>query len=152
MSLPSEVLAVVETFLEIMPGVPASAENLERLLEHVSRNGFIARGGEEGTTIPMMGYQLVVKGAGRNKKLELIVAAPFVNGPDHTVYNALRLLRMCYPATPDGMLAALVDAKEAKRSFMERGPCPACLSNRHVSLRAAGMPLCGDCMLTAILR
>ena len=141
------LVAKIDSMTELIPGVPASKENLKTLLEYVVKTSVI-----EMKDIDNVIIKIVVNG--RRRKRELLVSVQ----KEGQVWSD-RTQRSCiwcdsFECTEDGILKALITAKQNRKRYREEGPCPDCdfpgepLRKR---LKAKGMPKCEKCMLRAIV-
>ena len=143
----------IDAMTELIPGVPASKENLKTLLEQLIKDGRFESKGSDGTSIVFYVIKnrkkkdLMVKLLGN---LERIRTAEFE-------YNQRACVCLeVFKCNEEGLLEAFLYAKQSKKRYREEGTCPDCdrpggdepLRKR---LKAMGMPKCESCMLKAIV-
>ena len=144
---------MIDQMTELIPGVPASKENLKTLLEHLMKQGSFDLGGTDETRVLL----LVAKCRKKTRiEVQLLGKAEVVRW-EHGVYNQ----RPCvciqlFECTEDGLLEALLYAKQNRKRYREEGPCPDCVRSDEShppkkKLKAKGMPKCEACMLKAIV-
>ena len=143
----------IDTMTELIPGVPASKENLKTLLEHLMKEGGFDLGGTDETSILF----LVAK---HKKKKEFMVKvlgkAEVVRRADFEFNERPCVCGEVFPCTEDGLMDALVYAKQNRKRYREEGPCPDCVRSHEShppkkKLKAKGMPKCEACMFKAIV-
>ena len=143
----------IDAMTELIPGVPASKENLKTLLEHLMKEGSFDLEGTDETRVLL----LVAKCRKKTRiEVQLLGKAEVIRW-EHEVYNQ----RPCvciqlFECTEDGLLEALLYAKQNRKRYREEGPCPDCVRSHEShppkkKLKAKGMPKCEECMLRAIL-
>ena len=144
----------IDAMTELIPGVPASKENLKTLLEHLMKEGSFDLEGTDETRV-----LLLVAKCRKKTRIEVqLLGKAEVLRLEHEVYNQ----RPCvciqlFECTEDGLLEALLYAKQNRKRYREEGPCPDCDRRSHESdhpkkkLKAKGMPKCEGCMLGAIV-
>ena len=145
--------ARIDAMTELIPGVPASKENLRTLLEQLIKDGRFESGGSDGTSIVFYVTKnrkkkdLMVKLLGN---LERIRTAEFE-------YNQRACVCLeVFKCNEDGLLEAFLYAKQSKKRYREEGTCPDCDrpggdEPLRKKLKAMGMPKCETCMLKAIV-
>ena len=141
--------AKIDAMTELLPGVPASQANLKTLLEYVVKTDVIAIKDIDNIVID------IVVGERRRKK-ELIVSVSQKGPPTRGDQEWSHVWCESFECTEDGLLKALITAKQNRKRYREEGPCPDCdrpggdepLRKR---LKAMGMPKCETCMLKAIV-
>ena len=142
----------IDSMTELIPGVPASKQNLKTLLEHVIKEGDLFLTGTDDTSGVKMhvikkNKELWVKVMGKAQEVRY---AHGVYKERPCVCNAL------FKCTEEGLLEGLIYAKHSRKRYRDEGPCPDCVSSDETrlprkKLKAMGMPKCAECMLTAIV-
>jgi hypothetical protein len=150
MSLPAEVCSIVDQFLELYPGVPASPEVLGELLAEIKLEMTVKlRDGPQ----PKYGYAPTVwfqyEPKKKNSRL-LVFVRPTKFGPEDT--STRDLFERRYDATTDGLLAAISDTKEVLER-LRRGLCETCLAREppRKKLKGKGLPSCTFCVFAGAL-
>jgi hypothetical protein len=151
-NLPAEVSELIQSSLELMPGVMASEENLQTLLAYViKREVMIVGGAMRMIDQPSVEYRVPKR---KNARLEVKIVTAFKPGTGPNFYTQPVVFEQQYQATTDGLLRAVVDVKATLSDLERRGCCPDCASDvptyKKRRLCAAGMPKCCECMITAI--
>ena len=139
--------AKIDAMTELLPGVPASKENLKTLLEYVVKTDVIAI-----KVIDNIMINIVVNGRCRKKELTVSVQKEGQVWSDRTQRSCI----WCdsFECTEDGLLKALITAKQNRKRYLEEGPCPDCNfpgEPLRKKLKAKGMPKCEKCMLRAVV-
>ena len=143
----------IDAMTELIPGVPASKQNLKTLLKHVTQLGVVNLLCADKTCI-----QILVTTLKKNKELTV----NFLEKPEtFRVGNHAREERplVCseyFTCTENGLLEGLVYAKQSRKRYREEGPCADCAcsdgsQSPMKKLKAMGMPKCAPCMLKAIV-
>ena len=145
----------IDAMTELIPGVPASKENLKTLLEHVTKEEIFRLTGTDETSLVML---RVASPSKKKKELRVSVwGEAEVLRRAHEVYNE----RPCvcseaFNCTEDGLLEGLLYAKQSKKRYREEGACADCVrsvetQSSRKKLKAKGMPKCEACMLKAVV-
>jgi len=147
------VAELVNEMTELLPGCPASAQNLQTLwghlqgltqtsLDHPSGHLVVLKmlakknGVYQTMNVEVMGKPVDCRrGDGSNFRLR-----PFICEETH-------------PNTPEGLLACLIFARQSLYRYDLEGACPSCSSaiGPMRKLKAVGMPRCAPCMLRGII-
>ena len=143
--------AKIDAMTELLPGVPASQANLKTLLKYVVKTDFI-----EMKDIDNIMIQIVVGKRRKNKILIVSVSGLQKGPPERVDLRWLHVWSDSFECTEDGLLKALITAKQNRKRYREEGPCPDCDSPGggaplRKKLKAKGMPKCEECMLKAIV-
>ena len=145
--------ARIDAMTELIPGVPASKDNLKTLLEQLIKDGRFETGGSDDISI-------VFHVTKTRKKKELMVKllgkAERIRTADLEYNQKPSVCVGVFQCNEEGLLEGLLYAKQCKKRYREEGPCPDChrpggdepLRKR---LKALGMPKCENCMLKAIV-
>ena len=141
--------AKIDAMTELLPGVPASQTNLKTLLEYVVKTDVIAI-----KVIDNIMIDIVV--GERRRKKELIVSVIQKAPPRRGDQEWSHVWCDRFECTEDGLLKALITAKQNRKRYREEGPCPDCDSPGgsappRKKLKAKGMPKCEECMIKAIV-
>jgi len=141
--------ALIDAHNQLIPGVQASPENLNTLLEHIKKEKHVAL--ETEVKRPSIG--LCAKG----NKLFAAVKGPeeiWHPGGDPSIkaYHTPVVARGTFKCSADGLLQAICWAKKGLKRLRDEGVCPDCM-NRYAhprkKLKAEGMPKCCECLLKA---
>jgi hypothetical protein len=147
-SLPDTVVEKIKSSLELFPGLSASPATLATLLAHIKAEGCVILGG--GTEAnPKHTVRLGRVTHRDGSTLHMNVRPPYDNSDEHNYAAEHPLFMAEYTWTPDGLLEALVDAKERVADHRKRGFCPDCesLEPPLKRARAIGMPKCCSCVM-----
>jgi hypothetical protein len=149
------VLELVEEMTEILPGVPASEQNLQTLWSHLQNVVFKDLYHPDGFRVVL---QMGSKRKGVYQTMHVQVQGNPVDCRRRDGSNFPLRPDICdatHKNTCEGMLQCLLFARQSLQRYIAEGACPDCcigfdgLPVR--KLKAAGMPRCPDCMLTAII-
>jgi len=159
-SLPVEVSALIQSSLELLPGVPASDANLKSLLEHLVSQEIVYMGGvlRDGRQ-PSVEFRINRK---KGSRLDVRVVdsctskhSTFVIGIGSAFSWQSALFARSYNPNTAGLLEAFVDVKSVLSDLKQRGTCPTCASDvpyqKRRRLLAPAMPQCSSCMFNSIL-
>jgi hypothetical protein len=151
MALPAEVLTQVTKFLMLTPEVMTSSKNMDALLAPILRRWktYLTRATATQAR-PMIVFQ--VEGKKKSRTLLMTVHEPFLNVHEWTESCQESFYTCEHPATGDGLLKCLMEAKAALVS-LNRGLCPECATAEppRKRLKGPGMSTCEHCcMLNAI--
>jgi hypothetical protein len=149
--MPAVIQSLVAEYLELSAGVFATPVVLSRMLAIVQDAKRLCMLADD---MPAFGlpHRTIVQWEGRSKnsaRLRVQVMEALRTDDDYvTKHDAV--FEKFYPATSDGLLAGMVDAKEAlvnlKRGFCE--PCLA-LTPSQRKLKGKGFAVCGGCAVSA---
>ena len=137
------LVAKIDAMTELIPGVPASKENLKTLLEHVMKSSSYRLNVDDDSRITFYADNLI--------KTHFLVSV-FAKAEE----GDTRICFQVFPCTEDGLLEGLIYAKQNRKRYREEGCCPDCDSPGdgeppRKKLKAKGMPKCEQCMLKAIV-
>ena len=148
------VAQLVDEMTELLPGCPASAQNLETLWTYI--NQVVYR--EFATDGMLVVLQLASKKKGVYQDLHVQVLGKPVDcrRGDQTFHLRPHICKETHKNTGEGLLQCLLFARQSLQRYRAEGACPDCRSAdlaRHPVrvLKAAGMPRCEKCMLTAVV-
>ncbi len=152
MEMPALIQAMVAEFLQLSPGVFATPVVLSRMLAFVQEKKRLCMLSED---MPAYGlpHRIVVEWQGRSKKssagLRVAVMEAFLVEEDYTTKQD-PVFEKFYPATSDGLLAGMVDAKEALAN-LKRGFCEQCLAHKppERKLKGKGFAVCNGRAVSA---
>ncbi len=149
--MPALIQAMVAEFLQLSPGVFATPVVLSRMLAIVQEEKRLCMLSED---MPAFGlpHRIVVQWEGRSKssaRLRVQVMEALLTDEDY-VTKQEAVFEKFYPATSDGLLAGMVDAKEALAN-LKRGFCEQCLAQRppQRKLKGKGFAVCNGCAVSA---
>ena len=114
------VARTIDTMNELIPGVPATRQNLQTLFDETQDHYIFMGFGIQ----PGMGVRIY-----KNKKLFTVeVIAPKetyqVGNYTHSIHPDVA--QKTFPYTPDGLFQGLLWAKDMLKQYRENGPCPDC--------------------------
>ena len=150
------VVQIVDGFTELLPGCPASKQNLQTLWSHMQ--GVVSRE----YSFPD-GCLVVLELDSKKKKvyqdLRVKVLGTCVAARrDGRLYTWLRptIGRETHKNTGAGLLQCLLFARQVLQRYRAEGACPGCCSadlapNPVRRLKAAGMPRCAACMISGVI-
>ena len=145
--------AKIDAMTELLPGVPASKENLKTLLEHVMKGGSFVSDTDETSKTSILFLMQQYRGK-KQIEVQVLGKAEVVRWA-HGVYDQ----RPCvcnevFKCTEEGLLEGLLYAKQNAERYREEGPCPDCDRSDETQppskkLKAMGLPKCEICMFEA---
>jgi len=151
MSMPLEVRAAIEWFLELSPGIQADTETLTTLLSHIEHEKDVTL--YDGPFFPSGLPPRVTIDYERRKKTSRILVRVHPGLYCEKDYRSQQsAFERRYDATSDGLLAGIVDAKSALAN-LKRGWCETCLALEPPKrkLKGNGLPSCAGCVLSNAL-
>ena len=137
----------IDQLNELAPGVAASAENLAALLEHLKKAREITF--SNGSAEP----QINLFFCRRKKETHISVRldGPLEAWGDRPYHMRAWIAEEAFPCDGNGLLSAIVWARDAQRRLRDEGVCPGCknangdLPKKRLKLK--GMPKCARCVL-----
>ena len=143
----------IDEMTELIPGVPASKENLKTLLEHLMKQGSFDLGGTDDTCIEFHVAKLKKK---KDFMVKVLGKAEVVRRADFEFNERPCVCGEVFPCTEEGLLEGLLYAKQNRKRYREEGPCPDCVRSHEShppkkKLKAKGMSKCEDCIVKAIV-
>ena len=157
-----EVVAAVDSFNELLPGVPVSKENLRPLLEFLVEKG----GCGDEWVLDEPACRITFKVLILAKRLQVVVRGPrestdALRAQDRDLMEHHRacIKTTTFPATINGLAKALAWAKDMADRLRSEDFCERCrrdgfAPNRRSpfkQLRARPLPMCEDCTLEVAL-
>ncbi len=145
-SLPDAVVEKIKSNLELFPGLLATSDKLAALLKYVREERCLVLGGGTAAN-PKHTVTIGAVQTSDGFHLHVNVKAPKAQSGEPPLFMAE------YQFTPDGLLRALVDAKERIADHLKRGGCPDCEAQEPPKkrARALGMPKCCACVIATTL-
>ena len=147
------LVAKIDSMTELIPGVPASKQNLKTLLEHPMKQGSFHLGGTDDTSILFL-----LQKYKKNTRIEVQVLgkAEVVRRANDVYDRQPCVCSKVFKCTEEGFLDALLYAKQNRKRYRDEGPCPDCVRSHEShppkkKLKAKGMPKCPECMIKAIV-
>ena len=148
------VATLVDEMTELLPGDPASEQNLQTLwtyMQSVVYREFVADG-------MLVVLQLASKRKGVFQDLHVQVQGKHVDcrRGDRTFQLRPHICRETHKNTGEGLLQCLLFARQSVQRYRAEGACPGCCSADLApvpvrKLKAVGMPRCADCMISGIM-
>lgn len=152
MSLPTEALAMIKSYLELTPGVDATRANLKTLLAYTLRCGYYRNEVDLSVEITPQSRRKPKTLVARLQGPQTCRRSPPCGPVGFCSWCSRSTLRVHeFPADEDGLLQALVSLKTAVKKYREEGVCKLCKTPHFVCLKADGMPHCERCVLGAAL-
>ena len=151
------VAELVNQMTELLPGVPASEQNLQTLWSHLQ--GVVSKDlhHPDGFLVVL---KLDSKRKGVYQTMHVQVRGKFVDCRRHRssviFIDRPLICKETHKNTGEGLLQCLLFARQSIHRYITEGACPGCCSAALAAtpvrmLKAAGMPRCADCMLTAVI-
>ena len=148
------VAALVDEMTELLPGCPASAQNLETLWTYMQSVVYREFANDEMLVV----LQLASKRKGVHQDLHVQVLGKPVDCRrcDRTLHLRPHICKETHKNTGEGLLQCLLFARQSIHRYNAEGACPGCCSAALATppvrmLKAVGMPRCAGCMLTAVI-
>ena len=148
------VAELVDGFTELAPGCPANEQNLQTLWTYMNREVYREIASDDMLVV----LQLFSKRRGVYQDLRVQVQGKHEDcrHGDRTYQLRPHICKETHKNTGEGLLQCLLFARQSLKRFRAEGACPDCRSAdlaRHPVrvLKAAGMPRCEKCMLTAVI-
>jgi hypothetical protein len=151
--LPCGVLAVVNTFLELSPGVPASEENLGRWLAMLHKEIVVMCDATETVAQPLLRIEAFPEKRGKAGRIvfnlwesALKTGDPYLD--QFTKGHQTSVWVTSQPCTTAGLLEGIMQARTAK-TMLKRGVCTRCnaMEPPRKRLKADGFQACLTCSL-----
>ena len=145
--------AKIDEMTELLPGVPASKQNLKTLLDHLMKRGYFDLGGNDDTSIQFHVAKLKRK---KDFMVKVLGKAEVVRRADFEFNERPCVCGEVFPCTEEGFLEGLLYAKQNRKRYRDEGPCLDCVRSHEShppkkKLKAKGMPKCEECMIKAIV-
>lgn len=137
MPLPEDVVAEVNSYNELLPGVPANNENLQTLLQFLKDRQRIVLGPQTEAFVELMNFGDITV---------------HITNPEYPGSGRVRMAKKELALDEQGLHKAIVWAKYSLKRYREEGPCPGCNNSEErpwKRLRADKMPKCEECILKA---
>ena len=136
----------IDQLNELAPGVAASAENLAALLEHLKKAREITF--SNGSAEP----QINLFFCRRKKETHISVRldGPLEAWGDRPYHMRAWIAEEAFPCDGNGLLSAIVWARDAQRRLRDEGVCPCKNADGGLPkkrLKLKGMPKCARCVL-----
>ena len=148
------VAQLVDQMTELLPGCPASEQNLQTLWTYLNQVVYREFASDEMLVV----LQLSSKRKGVYQDLHVQVLGKPVDcrRGDQTFHLRPHICKETHKNTGEGLLQCLLFARQSLHRYSAEGACPGCCSAALVGLpvrklKAAGMPRCADCMLKAVI-
>ena len=149
------VAELVDQMTELLPGCPASEQNLQTLWSHL-------QGVTQKSLEHPAGHLVVLQLFSKKKGVYQIMRAQVMGKPvdcrrrDGSNFPLRPLIcEETHRNTSEGLLQCLIFARQSLYRYSIEGACPSCCSGFAGlpvrKLKAVGMPRCADCMLTAVI-
>ena len=136
------VARTIDTMNELIPGVPATRQNLQTPFDETQDHYIFMGFGIQ----PGMGVRIY----NRKKVFTVEVIAPEGDLSRRNYRHSTRpdIAQKYFPNTPDGLFQALLWTKDILKQYRENGPCPDCTTELMREL--VDMQKSGSCMFKAI--
>ena len=150
------VAELVDQMTELLPGCPANEQNLQTLWSHL-------QGVTQKSLEHPAGDLVVLQLFSKKKGVYQIMRAQVMGKPvdcrrrDGSNFPFRPLIcKETHRNTGEGLLQCLIFARQVLQRYRAEGACPVCCDTGFAGLpvrklKAAGMPRCADCMLTAVI-
>ena len=137
MSLPEPVTKLIESFGDLVPGVPANDENLKRILWLLDSDGMLH------VRTDLCEIEISAECSAKGKCLSAGLTwtsqfePPYFSTPD-------------YPYSPEGMFKLLLELRDI-HGLMRAGRCPECTQLMSDGLRLTRDGKCANCVIATFL-
>ena len=146
------VAELVNEMTELLPGCPASAQNLQTLWGHLQG---LTQTNVNHSAGHLAVFKMLDKKKGKYQTIRVEVLGKPVDFRRHDGNFRLRpfICEETHPNTPEGLLACLIFARQSLYRYELEGACPSCSSaiGPVRKLKAVGMPRCAPCMLRGVI-
>jgi hypothetical protein len=151
------VAELVNQMTELLPGVPASEQNLQTLWSHLQNAEFTDIHHPDGYLVVLV---LDSKRKGVYQTMHVQVRGRVVDccrrHSSVIFFDRPLMCQETHKNTGEGLLQCLLFARQSLKRFRAEGACPGCCSAALAGipvrmLKAVGMPRCAGCMLTAVI-
>ena len=149
------VAELVDQMTELLPGCPASEQNLQTLWGHLQG---VARKSLEHPDGFLVVLQMISKRKGVYQTMHVQVLGKPVECRRRDGNNFPFRPLICketHRNTGEGLLQCLIFARQVLQRYRAEGACPGCCTGFAGlpvrKLKAVGMPRCAVCMLTAVI-
>ena len=149
------VAELVDQMTELLPGCPASEQNLQTLWGHLQG---VTQKSLEHPDGHLVVLQLFSKKKGVYQTMHVQVMGKPVDCRRRDGSNfplRPRISEETHRNTSEGLLQCLLFARHSLHRYSAEGACPGCCTGFAGlpvrQLKAVGMPRCADCMLTALI-
>ena len=149
------VAELVDQMTELLPGCPASEQNLQTLWGHL-------QGVTQKSLEHPAGFLVVLQMFSKRKGVYQTMHVQVMGKPvdcrrrDGSNFPLRPLIcEETHRNTSEGLLQCLLFARHSLHRYSAEGACPGCCTGFAGlpvrQLKAVGMPRCADCMLTAVI-
>ena len=149
------VAELVDQMTELLPGCPASEQNLQTLWSHL-------QGVTQKSLEHPAGFLVVLQMFSKRKGVYQTMHVQVLGKPvecrrrDGSNFPLRPLIcEETHRNTSEGLLQCLIFARQSLYRYSIEGACPSCCSGFAGlpvrKLKAVGMPRCADCMLTGVV-
>ena len=150
------VAELVDQMTELLPGCPASEQNLQTLWGHLQGVTRKSLDHPDGFLVVL---EMFSKKKGVYQTMHVQVMGKPVDCRRRDGSNfPLRpfICKETHRNTGEGLLQCLIFARQSLHRYSTEGACPGCCNAVFAGLpvrklKAVGMPRCADCMLTAVI-
>ena len=149
MPMPQGIQNIANSFLELVPGVPANSGNLKMLLSWImEESDWIQASGDIMVGIHILGTKTkpILRGTLDGPEEDRPLPGPGAG----TYKMRPRIVGKEFPATEDGLLEAIVLLKKSIHKYRTEGICETCEPPKK-RLKADRMPNCEGCVLRAAI-
>ena len=138
--------AMIDSHNELIPGVQASKQNLNTLLEYIKKEDIMTYTSRDEPGVTIRSW--------RQKSIQFYIFGPFQAWKDTS--NRPQLCCKEVRHNEDGLLKGLCWAKGGLKRLRDEGTCSDCESGPNEyprkRLKAVGMPKCEECIIKAVLQ
>ena len=147
------VAELVDQMTELLPGCPASEQNLQTLWAYLQ--GVVYREYASGELLVVLQLASKRKGVYQDCHVQVLGKPVDCRRGDQTFHLRLHICKETHRNTSEGLLQCLLFARHSLHRYSAEGACPGCCTGFAElpvrKLKAVGMPRCADCMLTAVI-
>ena len=148
------VAELVDQMTELLPGCPASEQNLQTLWAYLQ--GVVYREYASGELLVVLQLASKRKGVYQDCHVQVLGKPVDCRRGDQTFHLRPQICKETHKNTGEGLLQCLLFARQSLHRYSAEGACPGCCSAALVGLpvrklKAVGMPRCADCMISGVL-
>jgi hypothetical protein len=154
LGLPKGVSEQVEKMLELFPGQPADEKTMQQLWEHVQKDGGRKiYNHEQGPSIEFRVESCYHNNSDDEEEEREhegdVLHMWLMSAPENDRRAGVEFL--CYPASSEGLLRAIVDGKRYLKRYLDEGTCEGCATPARKKLKLEGSQYCGSCVMKKAL-
>ena len=153
LGLPKGVSEQVEKMLELFPGQPADEKMMQQLWEYMRKDKSYHCFPCEGALLKFKVESCYHSNSDDEEEEREhegdVLHMWLMSAPENDRRAGVEFL--CYPASSEGLLRAIVDGKRYLKRYLDEGPCEGCATPHRKKLKLEGSQYCGSCVMKKAL-